>query len=149
MNDGRFDSYINHWSCHQIRHVIIAQTRAFVELSTNQIHPAEIPQTYVCKFTRPSSCMQGSGFKTRLLVLWFRDYSASHTALLFLTQDFDTRLLIQWFTYIHIDIHDYNDPSINGVIHIRRYIGGSKFQAAYKTSSVTDDYRRCHQSDSW
>ena len=30
-----------------------------------------------------------------------------------------------------------------------RYIGSSWFQAAYETSSVTEDNRRCHQSDSW
>ena len=40
------------------------------QLSTNQIHPAEIPQTsdfYVCKFTRPSSFSTCEGLVPRLV----------------------------------------------------------------------------------
>ena len=60
----------------RIRHVVITRTCADVGLnvitqsSTNQIHPAEIPQTSnlcVCKFTRSSSSSACKGLAPRLV----------------------------------------------------------------------------------
>ena len=57
------------YSCHSnLRCACVCVKRYVIEQqSTNQIHPAEIPRStnfYVCKCTRPSSRVRGSGTET-------------------------------------------------------------------------------------